>query len=254
MKPKARHTARYGHAAPLLLPPNLHVVGELPFSIEDFSALDTWLAEPGWPDNHMDVAMLEGYLAALLTWPIELAPGAWLPPIWGIRGWKVAAKIAAPETYNRFIELVIGLFQELERRLVASPPARTFVLGRDAPNKSGRYFAGAAWATGFMTALHENSAGLGSRSSAVRSAVEDIARYASLRSLEPSALPAAATALSVAVMIIMSERPTRGTVAAAPKNKVRANTMRALKPSTEAENVAEMQLVAESTHRVIPAW
>src|ERR1700675_356714 len=92
MKPKARYTARYGYAAPLLLPPNLQVVGELPLSIEDFSALDTCLAEPGWPDNHMDVAMLQDYLAALLTWPIELAPGAWLPRIWGIRGWKVAAK------------------------------------------------------------------------------------------------------------------------------------------------------------------
>ena len=105
-----------------------------------------------------------------------------------------------------------------------------------------------------MTALHENSSGLGSRSSAVRSAVEDIAGYASLRWLEPGALPPAATALSVAVMIIMSERPTRGSVAAAPKNKVRSNPMRALKPSTEAENVTEMQLVAESIHRAIPAW
>jgi hypothetical protein len=166
----------------------------------------------------------------------------------------VAAKIAAPEPYNRFIALVIGLFQELERRLVASPPMRTFVLGCDAPNESGRYFAGAAWATGFMTALHENSSGLGSCSSAVRSAVEGIARYASLRSLEPSALPAAATAISVAVMIIMSERPTRGSVAAAPKNTVRANSMRASKPSTEAENVTQMQLVEEPTHRLIPAW
>jgi hypothetical protein len=140
------------------------------------------------------------------------------------------------------------------RLICNSSPARTFVLGCDAPNKSAHYFEGAAWATGFMTALHENSSGLGSRSSAVRSAVEDIAGYASLRSLEPGALPAAATALSVAVMIIMSERPTRGSVAAAPKNKVRANTMRALKPRTEAENVTEMQLVAESIHRVIPAW
>jgi len=181
--PKARHTARYGHAAPLLLPPNLHVPGELAFSLEDFRALDKWLAEPGWPDN-----------------------------------------------------------------------TPTPLQGRGTPLYSGRYFAGAAWATGFMTALHENSSGLGSRSSAVRSAVEDIARYASLRSLEPSALPAAATAISVAVMIIMSERPPRGSVAAAPKIKVRANTMRALKPSTEAENVTEMRLVAESTHRLIPAW
>jgi yecA family protein len=197
----------------VLLPPSLKTVGPLSFTGQDFAALDAWLAEAGWPDDHMDVAMLEGYLVALVVWPIELAPGAWLPPIWGIRGWKVAAKIAIPETYNRFIALVIGLFQELERRLAASPPAQTFVLGRDAPYLSGRYFAGASWATGFMTALHENSAGLGSRSAAVRCAVEGIARYASLRSTERSALPGVAAALSLAVAALMSERPARGPAA-----------------------------------------
>ncbi len=213
MKPKARRGARYAYAAPLFLPPDLYTVGPLPFTGQHFAALDAWLAEPGWPADHMVTAMLEGYLVAFLVWPIELAPGAWLPRIWGIRGWKVAAKIAQPSAYNRFIALVIGLFQELERRLAASPATRTFALDCDAPYLSGRYFAGAAWATGFMTALHENSTGLGSRSSAVRSAVEDIARYASLRSAKANALPAAATVLSLAVMVIMSERLTQGPIA-----------------------------------------
>ena len=219
MKPKARYTARYGQVAPLLLPPDLRTMGELPFSIEDFSALDAWLAESGWPDKRMDVAMLEGYLTALIVWPIELPAGAWLPPVWGIRGWKVAAKIAVPELYDRFIASVMGLLQELERRLAAIPPARTFVLGGDAPYKSGQYFAAAAWATGFINALHDNSGGLGSRPAAVRSAVEDIARYASLRSLKPGDLPAAATAISAAVSVIMSARATRGPTAAVPLNK-----------------------------------
>jgi hypothetical protein len=220
MKPKARYTARYGNATTLLLPPDLHSAGEMPFSIEDFGSLDAWLAEPGWPDNHMDVAMLEGYLAALRTWPIELAPGAWLPTIWGIRGWKVAAKIAAPETYNRFIAHVMGLFHDIERRLASSPHARTFFLTGDAPYTSGRYFAGASWATGFMVALHEHSAGLGSSSPLARSAVEDIARYASLRSLEPSAWPAVATVLSAAVRVIRTERPARGPDGPIRRNKV----------------------------------
>jgi yecA family protein len=210
MKPKARHSTRYGYEAPLMLPPNLMTVGPLVFEAAQYNALDAWLAEPGWPDGHMDIAMLEGYLVGLLVWPIELAPGAWLPRIWGIRGWKVAAKIATPDDYHRFITLVIGLYQELERRLAISPPARTFVLGAPQPYLSGRYFAGAAWATGFMTALHENSAGLSSRSSAVGSAVEQIAHYAPLRSTKPSVLPAVATVLSLAVMSIMSERPARG--------------------------------------------
>jgi yecA family protein len=171
--------------------------------------LDAWLAEKGWPADRMDAAMLEGYLVALLAWPIELPPGAWLPSVWGIRGWKVAAKIATPDAYAAFLALVVGLFQELERRLTTSPPGRTFVLGRDAPYVSGRYFAGAAWATGFMTALHQNSTGLRSRSAAVVAAVEDIAHFASLRSIESSDLPAVATALSLAVMTIVTERPSR---------------------------------------------
>jgi hypothetical protein len=131
----------------------------------------------------------------------------------------VAAKIAMPSAYNRFIALIMGLFQELERRLCNSPPAPTFALSCDAPYLSGRYFAGAAWATGFMTALHDNSTGLGSRSSAVRSAVENIARYASLRSAKANALPAAATGLSHRVTVIMSERLAQGPIARPSSHK-----------------------------------
>jgi hypothetical protein len=162
--------------------------------------------------------MREGYLVALIVWPVELSPGAWLPLIWGIRGWKVAAKIATLEKYDRFIALVMGMFQELERRLSASPASATFVLTKDAPYLSGRYFAGAAWSTGFMTALYESSAGLGTRTAAVRGAVEAIARHASSRSTESNRLPSVATALNIAVMTIMSERPSR-----APIHTVRLN-------------------------------
>jgi Uncharacterised protein family (UPF0149) len=143
----------------------------------------------------------------LIVWPIEISPGAWLPPIWGVRGWKVAAKIATNELYDRFIVLVIGLLQELQRRLSAFPRGRTFVLDLDSRLVSPRYFAGSAWATGFMTGLFQNSAGLQSRSSAVRSAVETIASYASLRSQQSSAMPAAAASLQRAVGVLMDERP-----------------------------------------------
>jgi yecA family protein len=207
---KTRRTARHGSEAVTLMPPNLHIMRVLPFSIDEFAQLDAWLAEEGWPAARMDIAMLEGYLVALLVWPIAVSAGALLPPIWGIRGWKVAAKIAAPEPYERFLLLVIGFFQELERRLTASPRPATFVLGCGGPMVSARYFAGAAWATGFITGLHENSAGLASRSAAARSAVENIARYASLRSEKSSAMPAVAADLSASIATLMDERPSRG--------------------------------------------
>jgi yecA family protein len=211
MKRQSDRKWRKGRAEPIvLLPPNLQTLGELPFTTLDFARLDAWLGEDGWPPERMDVAMLEGYLAALLVWPIELSPGAWLPPVWGVRGWKVAAKIASPTEYATFLALVIGFLQDLERRLIAAPRRSTLVLGNDISYLSGRYFAGAAWATGFMTALHQNSAGLRSRSVGARSAVEGIAHFASLRSIESGAMPAVATTLLTAVATLITERPSRG--------------------------------------------
>jgi yecA family protein len=210
MKPKARYTARYGQTAPQLLPPDLQALGSIAFTAHDFKRLDAWLAEDGWPAEHMDAAMLEGYLVALLAWPIQLSPGAWLPAIWGIRGWKVAAKIATPEHYDRFLALVIGLLQELERRLTATPRALTFVLTSDCALCSPRYFAGAAWSTGFMSALQFSATGLGSRSALSRAALENIIAIASLRPKESSAMNRVAPALRASVSTLMDERPARG--------------------------------------------
>jgi yecA family protein len=218
MRQKYRQSARYGLAAPVLLPPNLLTLGLLPFSAQHFARLDAWLAEDGWPDERMDIAMLEGYLAAFIVWPIKLSPGAWLPRVWGIRGWKVAAKISTQEKYAQFVELVMGMFQDLERRLITGPSRRTAVLGEDTPYLSGKYFVGAAWATGFMVALHENSAGLGMRSATVRTAVADIAQHASRRSSGPADFPPIATALSGALMVILTEC-LQGPVRRVPLNK-----------------------------------
>ena len=212
MKPKARYTTRYGQSAPQLLPPDLKALGSIQFTAQDFTALDAWLAEDGWPAEHMDVAMLEGYLVALLVWPIQLSPGAWLPASWGIRGWKVAAKISTPESYDRFLALIIGLMQELERRLSSTPRAPTFALSSDCALVSPRYFAGAAWSTGFMSALQFSATGLGSRSELSRAALENIIAIASLRPKEPGAMIRVAAELQASVGTIMDERPARGAV------------------------------------------
>jgi yecA family protein len=237
MRQKYRQSGRYGQTVPLLLPPNVQVLGALPFSAQHLAELDAWLAEEGWPPDRMDVAMLEGYLAALLVWPIKLSPGAWLPQIWGIRGWKVAAKIATEEKYNRFIELVMGMLQDLERRLLASPPLQTAVLAEGTPYFSGKYFVGAAWATGFMIALHENSTGLAMRSAGVRTAVEDIAQHASRRSSEPGALPPVAIALRRALLMILAER-SDGPVERVPLNKATLLSSANARPDRRQQRIA----------------
>jgi len=210
IKQRIRPFVRNREIAPVLLPPNLHTIGPVPFSEQDFDALDSWLSEEGWPQTHMDIAMLEGYLVALIAWPIELSPGAWLPAIWGIRGWKVAAKIATPDGFSKFIALIIGFVQELERRLTETSPSRTFVLARQQPLKSCQHFAGAQWSAGFLTALQETSSGYSSRSETVRGAVETIARFGSLRSSAPSTMPQVASVLHSCLMTIVNERPSAG--------------------------------------------
>ena len=210
MKPKARYTARYGQTVPQLLPPDLKSLGSIAFTPHDFKALDAWLAEEGWPADRMDAATLEGYLVALLVWPIQLSPGAWLPAIWGIRGWKVAAKIATRESYDRFLALVIGLLQELESRLADAPRGLTFVLKNDTALLSPRYFAGAAWATGFITALEFNEGGFGSRSPMSRAALENIIAIASSRSKESRDMNIVTAELRAAVSTLLDERPARG--------------------------------------------
>jgi yecA family protein len=207
MKPKARQSTRYGTTMATLLPPSRQSLGVLTFSSHDFAELDAWLAEDGWPEQRMDSAMLEGYMYALIVWPMELSPGAWLPQIWGINGWKVAAKIATPEKYNRFIFLAMGLFQELERRLGGPQRNYSIALNEDAPYLSGRYFAGAAWATGFITALHQHSSGIGMRSPAVRMAVEAIAEHAPNRMIARIKIESVRALLTSAVFAILSERP-----------------------------------------------
>lgn len=217
MNPIYHRRSRYSRTTAVeLLPPNLKTLGALTFTAAEFAEVDALLAEEGWPAERMDAAMLEGYLVALLVWPIELSPGAWLPPIWGISGWKVAAKISTQAAYDRFVALVIGFVQALERRLTSEPRQRTFVLAGSLPIVSARYFVGSAWSTGFMMALQQNAAGLGSRSVAARAAVAHIASYASLRSAASAAMPAVATALSIAAATLMLERPSRGPLGPLP--------------------------------------
>ena len=197
---------------PALQPPNISALGALHFTLEDRKVLSAWLAQDGWPRGAMDIAMLEGYLVALLTWPVRVHPGAWLPPIWGQTGWKVPAKIGSQGDYDQFIELVVGFLEDLDRGLCASPPRFVPVLPACTPRLHGQTTPGVSWAQGFLKALQLSAQGLGDRSDSARSAVTRIARCAS--SAPTSSGPAVAEELTSAVLTLAGERPSRGPLGA----------------------------------------
>ncbi len=205
---------------PALQPPNISALGTLHFTLEDRKVLNAWLAQDGWPRGAMDIAMLEGYLVALLTWPVRLQPGAWLPLIWGQTGWKVPAKIGSQSDYEQFIELVIGFLQDLDRGLCAGPPRFMTVLPVRAPGPQRQSVPGVcSWARGFLKALHLSAQGLGNRSESARSAVTRIARCA--LSAPMASGSSVEHEIASAVLTLATERTSRGPLGALPPTESR---------------------------------
>ena len=190
-----------------ILPPSLHTLGPLKFTPDDYAALQDWLAEGGWPPGAMEIHALEGYLVGLLVWPVELPSGAWLPPIWGERGWKVPAKLAGPEQLDKFVTMVSAFLQALDDRLYSFPEPYVPAIAAPVVKRRGERPDACSWAMGFIEALqqHTHAQGLKYRSEAVKAAAMAIARCASLP-------PAAGTTaeLARAIYTFAAERSSRG--------------------------------------------
>jgi yecA family protein len=189
-----------------LVPPDLRTIGASPFGGQQRDRLSAWLREAAWPRGHMEIATLEGYLVALIAWPVGVPTGAWLPPIWGVRGWKVPTKIAARSQYDEFVDLVVGFMRELDRSLTqhASRFESSVLRGL---NERARVEGLQAWGSGFMTALALGSQGLRWRSAGAGTAVRAIAANTSATaSLGPHALEEVVSA----VIALMAQRGSRG--------------------------------------------
>jgi yecA family protein len=188
------------------MPPNLLNLGAAPFGDPERVRLTALLRESPWPRGHMEIAELEGYLVALIAWPVDIASGTWLPFIWGGRGWKVPTKIAALEQYDEFIALIVGFMQELDRQLCRTPPQlESLVLNglRGSEHTETLH----AWGRGFMTALTLGSQGLHGRSASAIAAVHTIARTTSASAAFQSRT---VEDIMGAVLSLMAQRPSRG--------------------------------------------
>ncbi len=190
-----------------LVPPNLKDIGPVDFTVDDRNNLSAWLNEDGWPRGRMDIVMLEGYLVAMIVWPVELSPGAWLPAIWGIRGWKVAEKIIDPDLFRKFNRLVIGYRQHLAFILNTMPD--TFVPELCGVSGGVSHPNGAMqWGSGFLLALQQGSQGFNWRSVEVTSAVQIIADRAQPQPPQSAKTQEQLAAeLGAAVLAIVSAAP-----------------------------------------------
>jgi yecA family protein len=195
-------------------PPDIRSLGVLEFTFEDRATLNDWLAEGGWPRWHMDAATLEGYLVALLVWPVDVAPGVWMPPIWGISGWKIPAKISSQTSYSKFEGLIVGFLHYLDRQITTPDPGFVPTLPLKNADCSPRGVVGVCWAQGFLKALQQGLQGPQWRSDAALSAIDRIAHYALAPTTNSRTDQAIAAELAAAVSLLAAERTSRGPLGA----------------------------------------
>ena len=188
------------------MPPNLLTFGAVPFGDPQRTRLAAWLREAGWPRGHMEIAELEGYLVALIAWPVGISSGAWLPRIWGDPGWRAPLKITARPQFEEFVTLVVGFMQHLDRELSAQPARfEASVLHGLRAREHAESLHG--WGRGFMTALSVGSQGLKGRSASAGAAVHTIAtRTASSAPFRAHTVDD----IESAVLSLMGQRASRG--------------------------------------------
>jgi yecA family protein len=202
-----------------LLPPKLDEFGHRPFAARERESLALWLQEPAWPRGTMNIYALEGYLIALLVWPVAVQPGAWLPPIWNETGWKLRPPIDTAERYEEFVELILGFLRTIDERLLQTPPlfepSVRLQFAHDSLDVQGR---AQHWARGFGRGLRQ---GLQTRMVPTASALEAVRSIATYtespsRSTDDNSHHTDVS-LTHAVLALANSRISRGPLGTLPK-------------------------------------
>jgi uncharacterized protein len=87
------------------------------FSDNDFEQLAAWLQRRH--SGILDIVTLEGFLTAILIGPNTISPMLWLPKVWG----KGKPRFKDLEELNRFVALVMGLYNEIAGCFEQDPAA-----------------------------------------------------------------------------------------------------------------------------------
>ena len=204
---------------PTLVPPKLSEFGHQPFTSRERETLAHWLHEPTWPRGTLNIYALEGYLTALLVWPVGSQPGAWLPPIWNEAGWRVRPPIDTAQRYGEFLELVVGFMRAIDAGLLQTRPVFESSIGLQF-NHDGLDMKARAqhWAQGFGLGLRQGVQTRVAPTEDARETVHAIAAYAVDRSpFSTDSTHRADIGLMQAVLTLAKSRLSRGPLGAMPK-------------------------------------
>lgn len=129
-----------------------------PLNDDEVAELDAALAALPEDGDHLDVVMLDGFLAGVLLQPDVVLPSQWLPYVLGTQG-GAALPIGSDEA-KRLVELIMRRYNEVAACIAAREPFEPIVFElEDATTDeplAGREAIRALWpwAAGFVNALN----------------------------------------------------------------------------------------------------
>ena len=115
-----------------------------PLSNTELDQLDEFLADPALEETSMDVAVLDGYLTALLISPRLVVPEVWLARVWDMENAKVKPKFAGAQEVARMQDLIMRHYDALAVTLAKAEPIIEPVFQR------GAQWGVSEWCAGFL--------------------------------------------------------------------------------------------------------
>ena len=92
-----------------------------PLTESELDQLEAFLASDAVPQDCMDLEMLDGYLAAVVSGPEMIQPSEWLPQVWSEGNHSAAAAFANKEEAQQIMALVLRHMSGIQRTLSESP-------------------------------------------------------------------------------------------------------------------------------------
>ena len=127
-----------------------------PLNESELDELETFLASDAVPHDCMDLEMLDGYLAAIVSGPDAIQPSEWLPQVWSEGSRSAAAAFASNDQAQKIMALVLRHLVGIQRTLGESPTRFKPLLYLPEEKARGNERMppeGAAWCEGYMAGV-----------------------------------------------------------------------------------------------------
>ena len=130
-----------------------------PLSDAELDELESFLASDAVPEDCMDLEMLDGFLAAIVSGPESIQPSEWLPQVWSDGGRSTTPAYGNSEQAQQIMTLILRHMVGIQRTLAESPTRFRPLLYLPEEKKPGQKPAerqppeGTAWCEGFMAGV-----------------------------------------------------------------------------------------------------